>query len=124
MKCIFTEMVSSVGLHGCSCTTTNFGFLSSSFRAVAGRVLCIIKCILHFYQDSLFYPVLGTSCIKLNFYKHLSSALIELCALSCVCISTVLLHVVSAPVGAIATGISQHLFPLISRLVKEVNEGL
>lgn len=37
----------------------------------------------------------------------------------------VLLRVVSAPVGAIVTGISRCLFPLISELFKEVkDEGL
>lgn len=114
-------MVSSVGLGGCNHTITNLGFLSSCFKAES----CCWTSIVHNKMHSAFYPILGTSCIKPNFYKHPSPTLAELHALCCVCISTVLLHVVSAPVGAIVTGISRHLFPLISGLFKKVNdEGL
>lgn len=121
MKCVFTEMVSSVGLGGCNHTVMNLGFLSSCFKAESSSWTSIV----HNKMHSAFYPILGTSCIKPNFYKHPSPTLAELHALCCVCISTVLLHVVSAPVGAIVTGISRHLFPLISGLFKKVNdEGL
>lgn len=68
------------------------------------------------------YPISDRSCIEHNFCKHPSFKLIKVPAVCCV-VGAVLLRVVSAPVGAIVTGLSRRLFPPIREQLGEVNDA-
>lgn len=116
LKCVFTEIALSAGLDVCNCTVANSASPCSSAKA---ECCCWTSTV----QDKMcfaLYPTLGGFCIKRNFCKHPSFELIKLPPLCCL-FSAVLLRVVSAPVGAIVTGLSQRLFPPIRKQLREVN---
>lgn len=118
LKCVFTEIALSAGLDVCNCTVANSASPCSSPKAECCRWTSPV-------QDKMcfaLYPTLGRSCIKPNFCKHPSFKLIKLTVLCCI-VNAVLLRVVSAPVGAIVTGLSQRLFPPIREQLREVNDA-
>lgn len=71
LKCVFTELVPSVGLNVCSCTVANAGSLISSPKAES----CCWTITVHDKTRFVFYPILARSCSKHSFYKHPLSTL-------------------------------------------------
>lgn len=66
LKCVFTDVVPSVGLNVCSCTVANAGSLSSSPKAES----CCWTSTVHDETRFVFYPILARSRSKHRFYKH------------------------------------------------------